>query len=442
MKTNISSTHTSGTQPHAYYALGLLLVAYILSFVDRNIMAMLIGPVRESFDISDFEFSLLHGFAFTLFYVILGLPIGRLADTHRRITIVSLGVFFWSIMTCLCGFAKSFASLFAARVGVGVGEAALSPPAYSLLADYFPPDKLRWATSVFAMGITLGSGLAYLIGGFVYEYFAAGSALPVLGNLLPWQATFVAVGLPGVVIALLIGALKEPNRRTTNIATANKAVPISEIRAHVRNHGRAYFALFAGISLMSIIGYGNGTWYPEFLQRTYGLSRTAAGSHLGAISIIAGASGSLFGAFVATVLRRRGYVDANLRTVGLIALVLLIPGPLTPLMPTMDSAIPLMWITTFIHYGYFGVLMAALVEITPSAMRAQLAAVMMFVANVFGLALGTSAIAAFTDFAFGDDSALRYSLSVTAALCYLPLAYIVFSSLRQYRAALLAEQQR
>ena len=137
------STSNSGA---AYLTLGVLLLAYILSFVDRNVMAVLIGPIREDFAISDFQYSLLHGFAFSMFYIVLGLPIARLADSRSRTLIITLGVLFWSAMTCVCGLAHSFAGLFVMRAGVGIGEAALSPPAYSLLSDYFPPPpcRVRW----------------------------------------------------------------------------------------------------------------------------------------------------------------------------------------------------------------------------------------------------------------------------------------------------------
>jgi MFS family permease len=143
---------------YSIYVLVVLLLAYILSFIDRNVLAMLVGPIRQEFEISDFQFSILHGWAFTLFYIFLGLPIGWLADRYSRKWIITGGVFFWSIMTVACGLAKNFGSLFVTRIGVGVGEAAVSQPTYSLLTDYFPPNQLRWATAIFATGITIGSG--------------------------------------------------------------------------------------------------------------------------------------------------------------------------------------------------------------------------------------------------------------------------------------------
>lgn len=440
--TQPSETPSSVPYPparQANTALALLLLAYIMSFIDRNIMAMLVTPIRASFDISDFEFSLLHGFAFTLLYIGLGLPIGRMADSHKRIRIVAIGVFFWSLMTCLCGFAKSFASLFLARVGVGVGEAALSPPAYSLLGDYFNPEKLRWATSVYAMGITLGSGFAYLLAGHIYRFFETSSLPAALAHFEAWQLTFIAVGLPGVLIALGIALLREPQRQRSTLDAQNRsAIPISQIKAHLKHHWQAYTAIFAAVSLMSIIGYGQANWFPAFLMRKHELSLTQVGTNLGLISFFAATPGTLFGAVAASWLRKRGYEDANLRVVGIAAALLIIPATVTPLVNNVDVALVLMWITTFIHYTYFGISLAALMAITPSRMHAQMSALLLFFANLFGLALGGSLIASFTNFVYQDDLLLNYSLSTVAAMAYPATALVVFWGLRHYRRALSA----
>jgi len=246
----------------ALYALLVLLLAYILSFVDRNVMAVLIGPIRADFDISDFQYSLLHGFAFSMFYIFLGLPIARLADRGSRKWVVTAGVLVWSVMTCLCGFARGFASLFLARVGVGVGEAALSPPAYSLLSDYFSEESLPRAMAVYTLGITIGGGLAYIIGGAVYDYFSQPGAVvpPLLGELRPWQITFVIVGLPGVLLVALLAAMAEPPRRGAQPREGDYR--IAEVAAHLRSRWQAYTSLVVGVSLLAVLGYGTMAWYP------------------------------------------------------------------------------------------------------------------------------------------------------------------------------------
>lgn len=430
---------SSGT---ANFTLAILLVAYILSFIDRNILALLVGPIREDFAITDFQFSLLHGLAFTLFYIVLGLPIGWLADRYSRKWIITSGVFFWSLMTCLCGFAKSFPSLFVTRIGVGVGEATLSPAAYSVLSDSFPPARLGWATSIFTMGITLGSGGSYIIGGWLYDYLNAMdlSQWPILGGMKVWQITFVGVGLPGfLVVALLLFWMKEPPRRNVVANVVDKAMPLSAVVAYLRTHWRAYSAVMLGVSAMSIIGYGTLIWYPEFLFRSYQLSKSEAGATLGLIFIIAGTAGTFAGAWFASLLQARGYQDANIRVVMLVAILLIVPAVAAPLMPNSDWAL---WLTVpviFFHYTHFGVAMAGLQLITPNRMRAQVSALMLFMTNLFGLALGGSFVAFFTDFVFVDDLSLRYSLSIVAAIFYPMAAVVIGLGLKHYRQALLVD---
>ncbi len=440
MNSPVASREVSSAS--AYYALGVLLLAYILSFIDRNVMAVLIGPIREDFAISDFEYSLLHGFAFSMFYIVLGLPIARLADRGNRSLIITLGVFFWSVMTCLCGIARDFKWLFLARMGVGVGEAALSPPAYSLLSDYFSEDKLPRALAIYTLGITLGGGLAYMIGGAVYEYFASTAALsvPVIGELRPWQLTFIAVGAPGFLLVLMLLYMREPPRAAdpvvTDGATYTDTPAIAEIIAWLRQRWQAYASLVFGVSLLSILGYGTMAWYVEFLVRSFGASRGEAGTSFGMIFIVAGSLGTILGGWSAGPLARRGYVDANMRVVTIVALLWLpfaVAGPLlTEYSWALWAAVPIV----FFLNSYFAVSIAALQLITPNRMRAQVSALLLFMTNLFGLALGPSAVAAFTDFVFVDDAALRYSLALLAAVVCPLSALLTGWGLKHYRAAL------
>ena len=422
---------------YANYVLVVLLIAYILSFVDRNILAVLVGPIRQQFEISDFQFSIISGWAFTLFYIVLGLPIGWLADRFSRKWIITTGVFFWSVMTCVSGFTRTFGSFFVARVGVGVGEAALSPAAYSILSDYFSPSRLRWATAIYAMGITLGAGLSYRIGGWLFDRLSTMdfSHIPLISDMHAWQLTFVVVGLPGFIVVLLLFFVREPVRHQTLQQTENPP-PLREVIAYMRQRWQAFSSLIFGVCMKAVIGYGTMLWYVEFLVRTYGMSKTDAGIAFGNIFLIGGTAGTLAGAFFASWLQRRGYVDANMRMIMLSSLLVLIPAITTPLMPGSELAIVLAWVVITLHYTHFGVAMAGLQLITPNRMRAQVSALLLFMTNLFGLALGGSFVAFFTDFVFADDQALRYSLSIVAAIVY-PLAGIVVAwGLQYYRRAL------
>ncbi|MGI9295669.1 MAG: spinster family MFS transporter [Pseudomonadales bacterium] len=427
----------SAPPSQARYALAVLLLAYILSFIDRNVMAVLIGPIREEFDISDFQYSLLHGFAFSMFYIVLGLPIARLADHHNRKWIVTAGVFCWSVMTCLCGVARSFTALFLTRIGVGVGEAALSPAAYSLLADLFPPQKLARAISVYGLGITLGSGLAYIVGGAIYQHFAARGdvILPLLGAVSPWQMTFIAVGAPGFLIVILLGFMKEP-RRHIHVGTAKANTSLADVGRQLKEHRRAYLGVMGAMSVMAILGYGTMAWYPEFLIRTYGMDRAAAGSQFGFIFIIAGSLGALTGGWSEEPLANRGYRDAPLRIILITACLWLIPASLGPLAPSSSLAIVAAIPIAFFLNAYYGVGVASLQHITPNHMRAQVSAVLLFFSNLFGLALGPSAVALLTDFLFADDMALRYSLAILPLLVCPTAVLLLLQGLAPYRRAL------
>lgn len=430
---------SSSTPRQAYYALAVLLLAYILSFIDRNVMAVLIGPIREHFDITDFQYSLLHGFAFSMFYILLGLPIARLADRHNRKWIITIGVFLWSVMTCLCGAARSVTALFLARIGVGVGEAALSPPAFSLLADLFPGEKLARALAIYTLGVTLGGGLAYIIGSAVYQFFAdAGDVqLPLVGATSAWQMTFFAVGAPGFLVVLLLGLMKEPTRRGHPAGEAPDT-SLRQVWEHLKAHRRAYAGIMGSMSMLAILGLGTMAWYPEFLIRTFGMDRAVAGGQFGLIFIIAGSLGALAGGWSVEPLAARGYRDAPLRIILAVALLWVIPAALAPLAPVEWLAVLAAGPIIFFLNSYYAVGVTGLQLITPNHMRAQVSALLLFLTNLFGLALGPSAVALLTDFLFGDDLALRYSLVILPLLVCPLAALLAWQGLKPYRNALQA----
>ena len=450
--TNASSSAPSAAAPAGFpparlanYCLFALLCAYILSFVDRQILSLLVEPIRADLGISDFQISLLQGFAFALFYTLFGIPIARWADVGQRVRLIVAGILLWSLMTVLCGFAVSFALLFAARVGVGVGEAALSPPAYSLLSDSFPAERLARATSIFTMGITLGGGLAYMLGGLLIELVSAAPRLsfPVVGEMAPWQLAFVAVGLPGVAVALLVAAIREPPRRGIVLSAAGDSrMSVRETAAFMRAYRRVFAAIFTASALLAMVGYGVLNWYPVFLMRTYGLSIGEAGVSVGAVYLVCGSAGALIGALLSERLRAAGRRDANLRVVMWVCWALLAPGALAPLMPTAAAALAVCAPLFALLNMHLGVTVAALQLIAPNQMRALIGAVLLFLNNLLGLGVGASLVAAATDFVFGDDAAVRYSLViVAAALC--PLAALAArAGLAPYRQALAEAERR
>jgi MFS family permease len=225
------------------FVLSVLILAYTFAYIDRTLLSLLVQPIRHSLHISDLQLSLLSGFAFALFYTCLGLPIGRLVDTGSRRLIIVLGIAGWSTMTALCGLTSSFWQLFLARVGVGIGEAALSPGAYSLLSDVFPPRSLPRALSIYSAAIYIGSGLA-LIGGGALIGLAPRLSVPGFGVLEPWQSLFVLVGLPGFGVALLMLTVREPARNGVSAALGRAS--LSDGTRYLWRRRRAYGLMIGG----------------------------------------------------------------------------------------------------------------------------------------------------------------------------------------------------
>ena len=396
-------------------------------------MAILVGPIRKSFAITDFQYGLLHGLAFTLFYTLLGLPIGRLADRRSRRAIIGVGVIGWSLMTCACGLVRSFGGLFVARMGVGVGEAALSPPAHSMLSDLFPAKLLPRAMSIFTLGITIGGGMAYMIGGWVLG--AVGEteiSLPFVGSLAPWQLTFILVGLPGFLVGALVWTIREPRRRGLS-RDEGEGVPVAEVLQYFRQHARLYGAILGSVSLLSVLGYGTITWYVEMLIRNFGAEASVVGPRFGWIFVIAGSLGAVVGGFVAERLGRT-HADANLRVVVIAAALWIIPGVLGPLWSTERGALAMAIPILFLMSSYFGPAIAALQTATPNEMRALASALLLFAANLFGLGLGPPLVGALTTHVLGGDDTLHLALCGLSAVCAPMAALTAASGLKAYRS--------
>ncbi|MGE4304048.1 MAG: spinster family MFS transporter [Novosphingobium sp.] len=397
---------------YAWYALGILIIAYTFSYLDRQALTLLVGPIRKSLDISDTQLSLLHGFAFAIFYTVLGLPLGRLVDQHRRTTIIAAGVGVWSIMTALCGLAKNFTHMFLARVGVGVGEASLSPGAYSLISDYFPPRTRPVALSLYLSAIYVGSGLATIIGGTIIAIMPA-MELPVVGHLEPWQGVFIAIGLPGVLVALWVMTMREPAR------TGKKADMVATIGATMRymaDNGRTYSVMIMGYALLTLMWNCAIAWYPTLFMRVHGWSTTEVGTRFGLVIMVSGALGVLCGGILATRLRDHGLKDSNI-LVGIVAGLIALPAGLAS--GLLQDAWPILAAVFVFQFGCampFGAAAAALQDITPNQMRGQVTAIYQFTTNMFGIGLGPTLTALFTDHLFRDEMALGSSLALSIGI--------------------------
>ena len=404
---------------YAWYVVGVLTLAYTVSFIDRQILNLLVQPIRQDLGISDTQIGLLQGIAFAIFYSVLGVPIARLADRSNRRNIIAAGIFLWCLMTAACGLARNFAQLFLARIGVGVGEAALSPPAYSIIADYFPPERLARATGTYALGVYSGAGIAMLVGGAVINLISqAGPVeLPFVGLLRPWQLAFLAVGLPGLLVGALMFSVKEPPRRGTSMATESRAgrVSIREVITFMRGEWRFFASIFVGLSMIGMVIIAILSWAPTYFIRLHGWSAGEVGFRYGMVLLLFGTSGSFIGGWIADWLRERGLPNAILITttgVSLVALPLAVTMPL--LTPDMLSFLVLIPVT-FLLASPVGLTAAAVQLVTPNRMRAQVTAVYFLIVALIGSGFGPLTVALCTDYVFGDDMAVGKSIALVSA---------------------------
>jgi MFS family permease len=410
-----------------------LLVTYVFSFADRQILSLLVGPIRADLKLSDTEFSLLSGAAFAIFYTFLGLPFGRLADRVSRRKLVAAGAFFWSLMTMLSGFTRSFGQLFAARVGVGVGEAALNPAAFSMLADLFPPERRGRAFSVYSLGIYVGAGLAFGIGGVIVGAIASTPTvtLPLLGETASWHATFFAMGIPCLLLPLLLLALPEPERRDRAPASPS----LGEAWRWMGARWRLLAPFCIGFGLMVLAGFAVLAWAPEFFVRAHGAAPQEAGVAMGIEMVVAGSVGVLAGGALSDRLTRAGRSDAVLIVGVIAAWGGLLPGLLFPLVPSMTLALILLALVFFFGAFASGAAPAALALITPNELRGQVSALYLLAINLIGIGLGPTVPALMTDFVFADERRIGWSLAIVGGVTAVLAAWLLQASRSRFRAA-------
>ena len=424
---------------YGVYATAVLMIAYVFSFLDRQILTLMVGPIERSLHIKDTAFALLTGGAFGIFYTLMGLPLGWMADRFNRKWIVSIGVALWSLMTAACGLAQSFTQLLLARIGVGVGEASLTPAAYSMLSDYFDKSRLPRAMSFFACGIFVGAGLAMILGGTLVGAVARTPVvhIAVLGVMRSWQIVFVVVGLPGLVLALWLATLREPVRRDQGVqAAAAKRKPtrqeFSELIAFLARYKWMFISLYAGGALYALIAFGD-SWYPELFIRTWGWSPRHSGLVIGAETLTVGPLGMIFAGWYSSRLIAKGKVDACLWLTGLGALGITVPAIALPLSPNPVVAATLLVLFKFLQ-GFPPVLIpTAILMTSPNKFRGQLGALFPFTNGIVGVTLGPILPALITDYVFRDPHALRYALALSMGLVGPVTFAACWIGLKQYR---------
>jgi MFS family permease len=402
---------TDRRAPGAWFALAVLTLANVSGFVDRQVLSLLVEPIRRDLGLTDTQVSLLMGLGFVVVSSTLALPLGRVADTRSRRALLAAGAAVWGVATTLTGAARSYAQLLVARMTVGAGEAALQPGAISLLADLFPPAQLGRAMAVYTLGTFLGSGVAYVLGAWGIAFAAEHlTTWPVLGAVRPWQSVYLLVGLLGLVVVPLLLLVREPPRRTAG------AVPVRDVAAYLRRHARAVVPLTLGFACSAAVNYGIAGWLATFFVRTHGWSASRAGVLQGTLTMTVGVVGALGGGWLSDALRRRGRADGPL-LVGVIgAAGMLLCAGSYPLVGSATLAAALLVPVNLFAALPWGPASAAMAEIMPDRMRGQGAALMLLVVNLVSGTLGPTAVALATDRLFGGPAGLRWALALTTVV--------------------------
>lgn len=425
----------------AWYAVSLLTLAYLISLLDRTVLNLLIGPLQQDLRITDTQFALLQGPTFAVFFLLGGLPIGWLVDRVSRIRIVTLGVAGWSVMTMLSGLASSFAHLFVMRIGVGVGEAALNPAAYSLMADLFSRDKLSRAIAVFSSGSMIGTGLAYAFGGGLLQLLGGedGVTLPIVGTLRVWQVAFLAAGAPGLLLAALFLTVREPARKRREPLSAE--MPLNALMAFLRDRRLVISLHFAAFSSMVVLAYSFFTWGPALLFRTHGLSPTVVGITMGVATGVCGVLGFFCGGALADRWLRKGHQDAHMR-VGLWAMIATLPmGLIVALSGNAVLTTVGMCCLVFLMMTPTPAGIAGLQLITPPSLRGRVSALFIVVVNFSGMSLGPILVALITDYVFRSSTAVNLSLAIVTVVMT-SISAVCFGLVRRKFGARIVEQDR
>lgn len=423
----------------AWTAVAILTLIQGINAIDRNLINLLVGPIKADLQISDTQVGLLLGFAFALFYTTMGLPIGRLADAISRKKIIFCGTLFWSATTMACGVAQNYTQLFLARIAVGAGEATLNPSGYSLISDCFPPEKRAKPMGVFIMGYTIGAGVALFIGGILVKYLIDHQitwSVPGIGELRPWQIAFLCAGFPGLFLGFLLLKIREPKRQGLMAPISDNAktnsLPVRQVVGYFFQHAGLYLPIFIGFGLILVWEMGKSLWAPTFLIRTYGMDEAKVGLVLGTIVVVFMSAGAVSSGWASEWLSNRGHRDAPLRA-ALYGALLCIPFALGAMLADIQwVSLALLCPVYFLGSFPFALAPAVVSTITPNQMRGQITALYLLVINLLGYGVGPALIGGITDYVFVDEAMLKYSMALTGLVTLLLASVALKIAIKRY----------
>ena len=410
----------------SWWALIVLTATYTFSFIDRQIINLLVDPIRTDLSLSDSQVSFLQGLAFVLPYVILSIPLGRIVDRANRIRVLVIGILVWTVSCVTCGLAKNFWQLGVARMGVGAGEASVTPASWSLLADYFPEDRRALPVSIFLMGPYLGAGLSLILGAEVVGWASGlGSIeLPVIGAVAPWQLTFMLVALPGLLMVFLLPLLKEPPR-TQRLTETTDPLSWGDVASYVWPRRGVFGAYLLGAPFIVLVLYALQAWVPSLLIRVHGLEIVDAGRYYGAIALLAGSAGVLSGPVAARWLATRTDPSRAPLITSIWSTSLLIPVLVgAGLAESLSWALVLITGASYLVTFPLALFATGLQSASPNEMRGLMAGCFVLSTNLIGLALGPTSVALASDYIFESTQAVGSSLALVGATV-LPMAVLL-----------------
>ncbi|MBB5406333.1 MFS family permease [Paraburkholderia sp. HC6.4b] len=439
----LSHASSGGTvldSAYSWYALFIMAVACALSYIDRQLLNLLVDPVRHSLQITDTQVSLVQGAAFVSAYLI-AVPIyGRLADTTNRRNVLVAGICAWSVFTALCGRAESYGELFAFRFFVGASEACIIPVCYSLIADYFSAQRMPRAVSLFHVAPLVGSGVSLVVGGLVFALANnVRTLLPILNTLAVWQMAFVLIGLPGLLVAAVVFlTVREPTRsQATHPKAADRPYTVRETATFIWTRRGFYVRFYLSIGMFAIVILGLPAWLPTFLIRVHGAARATIGFQFGVVVIICATVGILIGPWISSaIFEKRGRSDALLRTAAWSMIAAAICCAAVPFTPDVTSTLAVTAAAVFFFSLPTGIMPTTIQLATPSRMRGTVGAFYTFSSQSIGFGLGPTSIALMTDKVFQDPKMVGSSIAIVCPIASVIACWLLFSSLKHYRRLL------
>ena len=410
---------------YAWFFTSILLFAYIISFIDRQMINYLVVPIKEDMGLTDFEISFIQGWGFVLAYIFFSIPFGRIVDKVNRVRVLIGGIVIWSVATAACGFSKNALHLVLSRSGVGAGEAALTPASWSIISDLFPVERRSFPMSIYLMGPYIGQGLSLLFGAQILRMY--NEPVEIISGILiqPWQIIFLIIAVPGLILGLFMFILKDPERKEVLEVEDKEKDSIGQVFSYVRKNMAVYFPLLMGSALIVVLLYGVQSWVPTFLHRIHGWEHTRIGDQYGLVTLFAGSIGVISGPVLERYLTKLNVNAATLIVCLISAISLTILGPITFLFLSSELVLVGIFMVSFFITLPLALFATSLQNVSPNQYRGVVSGIYVFTANIFGYGLGPMFVAFFTDKVFKNEMAIDLSMTTMFLVCG-PLSILIF----------------